>query len=667
MASQPAEAIVGIDLGTTFSVVAYVDAQGRPTSVFSAEGDLTTPSVVFLDHAGAVVGKEAVKAAEFEPDRVARHPKRDMGQAWFRHPVRGEQLPPEVLQAVILTKLKQDAEARIGPISKAVITVPAYFNEPRRRATQDAGRMAGLDVIDIINEPTAAAIAHGVQRGYLSDKDHPAETVLVYDLGGGTFDATLMRVEKNCFTVLATAGDVELGGIDWDNRIIDYVAEQFQKQHGLDPRTDPHAMQRLKDDAEEAKRTLTSRHEAIVTFSLDGKRMRIPIPRATFEELSADLLDRSAMTLRRLMKDAGLAFKDLTRLLAVGGSTRMPMVGAMLERETGLVVDRSLSPDEAVAHGAAIYATSKVNPTAGLPPLKVVNVCSHDLGILGIERATGMNRRHIMIRRNSPLPAMAKHRFGTYRDGQRNANVNVVEGGDAGGKGSTPVGKCVVRDLPLNLPKNTPIEVIFRYAENGRLAVEATMPTIGKTAETAIERAGGMDDALFAGWAAAVKAGLPDGYTRPGTAAPAPAPAPTPAPVPEPTPSVAAVAAVAGGVAAAAALAATVSAPVETVSEANPFDVLAGLGTEPPPSEPESEEDEEIPEGLPHEEAAAPPAVEVLEPDAEDEEPEEADEEEPEEDAEAEPEVPFGWTPPPADEDTAEEPFPDGENPFNFM
>ncbi|MGL6097943.1 MAG: Hsp70 family protein, partial [Fimbriiglobus sp.] len=513
-----ANIVIGIDLGTTFSVVGYLDANGRPATALNAEGDLTTPSVVFLDKSGAVVGKEAVKAAEFEPDRIARHPKRDMGQAHFRTPVRGEQLPPEVLQAVILGKLKADAEAKLGPITRAVITVPAYFNEPRRRATQDAGRMAGLDVIDIINEPTAAAICHGVQRGYLTTHgaDHPAETVLVYDLGGGTFDVTLMRVERNCFTVLATAGDVELGGIDWDTRLIDFLAEKFLAAHGVDPRLDPHVAQRLRDDAEEAKRTLTTRQETVVSLSFDGKRSRIPVTRAQFEELTADLLDRTVLTLRRLMKDAGQPFTAVTRLLAVGGSTRMPMVSTMLERETGLTFDRSLSADEAVAHGAAIYAASKADPNCGLPPLMVKNVCSHDLGILGVERATGMPRRHVMIKRNSPLPAEASYKLGTFRDNQQNATVNVIEGGDAGGKGATPVGKCHVRDLPKNLPKNTPIEVTFRYAENGRLEVSAQMPTIGKSADTTVERAGGMAEDQFAGWIAAVRTGLPDGYARPG-------------------------------------------------------------------------------------------------------------------------------------------------------
>src|SRR5262245_10917241 len=427
-----AEITVGIDLGTTFSVVAHLNAEGRPVTVPNADGDLTTPSVVFLDKGGAVVGKEAVKAAEFEPERIARFPKRDMGRNVFHHSVRGEQFPPEVLQALILRKLKHDAELKIGSLRKAVITVPAYFNEPRRKATQDAGRMAGWDVVDIVNEPTAAAIAFGVQRGFVgpSASGQP-ETILVYDLGGGTFDVTLMRIEQNCFTVLATAGDVELGGIDWDGRVINFVAEEFVKQHGADPRQDPAASQRLRAEAEDAKRSLSTRPEVTVAFAFDGRRLRVPLARTQFDAMTGDLLDRTALTLLRLMRDAGVAFADLTRLLVVGGATRMPMIASLLERESGRAIDRSLSADEAVAHGAAIYAGAATQ--AGVRRLRVRNVNSHDLGVLGVEKATGLKRRHIMIARNTALPATAAQRFPTYRDNQRAVTVSVVEGGDAGG------------------------------------------------------------------------------------------------------------------------------------------------------------------------------------------------------------------------------------------
>ena len=518
MSEAAADRVIGIDLGTTFSVVAHVDVQGRAVTITNTEGDLTTPSVVFLDPAGAVVGKEGAKAAEFEPDRIAMHPKRDMGQTWYRHPVRGESLRPEVLQALILRKLKQDAEAKLGPVSKAVITVPAYFNEPRRKATQDAGRMAGLDVIDIINEPTAAAIAYGVQQGFLnSDQPNAAtEIVLVYDLGGGTFDVTLMQISQNCFTVLATAGDVELGGIDWDNRICDFVATEFLREHNVDPRQDASARYRLRTEAEDAKRSLSTRMEVQIAFAHEGKRLRLPLTRARFEMLTGDLVDRTELTVKRLLRDAKLQYSDLTRVLVVGGSSRMPMIAEMLERETGFPVDRSLSMDEAVAHGAAIYGQSLLNSeNSGEPRLRVKNVNSHDLGVLGISPSTGMNRRQLMIARNTPLPAEATHTFSTYRESQRSVSVPVVEGGDASGNNATQIGKCVVSRLMIGLPARTPIEVTFRYLDNGRLEVRAFLPTIGRDAVLAIERATGMPDDKLLAWMQAVQLGLPDGYARP--------------------------------------------------------------------------------------------------------------------------------------------------------
>jgi len=505
---SPSSAVVGIDLGTTYSVVAHLDAQGRPTSVLNAEGDVTTPSVIFLDNAGAVVGKEAVRAAEFEPERVARHPKRFMGQAQYPQPVRGENWQPEVLQAVILRKLKLDAEQKLGTLERAVVTVPAYFNEPRRKATQDAGRIAGWNVIDIINEPTAAAIAFGVQAGFVNPiaASPTPETVLVYDLGGGTFDVTAMRIERNRFTVIATAGDVALGGIDWDGRIIDFVSAACVREHQADPRHDPSTLERLRSDVEAAKRALSARTSAHVALSWDAIRMRVPISRAQFEEMSGDLLERTRLTVRRLVKDAGLKYADITRVLLVGGSTRMPMVAAMLEEETGRPPDRSLAPDEAVAHGAAIYANALAGKF-GNNSLQVTNVNAHDLGVMGTERSTGMPRRFVMIKRNTPLPAEAATKFRTPPMKRKSGAIRVVEGGDDSGNGSTPVGQCVVDKLPAGTEAGHEITVMFHYEANGRLAVTAQTEK-GRAATLIVERANGLPEELIRGWAERVNAGL---------------------------------------------------------------------------------------------------------------------------------------------------------------
>ncbi len=506
-------AVVGIDLGTTYSLVAHVDASGHPLTVINSEGDLTTPSVVFFDRQGVIVGKEADKAAEFEPERVARFAKRDMGRVAFHKSIRGEPLPPEVIQALVLRKLRADAELKLGNVSKTVITVPAYFDEPRRKATEDAGRLAGLEVLDILNEPTAAAISYGVQQGFirLDGAKTQRETVLVYDLGGGTFDVTLMEIDGKQFNALATAGDVYLGGVDWTDRIVDFVGEQFMAEHGVDPRTDECALQHLMSEAEDAKRSLTAREEVNLMFAHEGRRLRVALTRKKFEELTGDLTDRTIMTVRKVLREAKLEWKDVTRLLLVGGSSRMPAVQRVLEEESGKQVDRSLSPDEAVGHGAAIYAALLAgNQTDGIRDIAIQNVNSHDLGVLGKETSTGRNRRRIMIPRNTPLPCKSRSEFKTFRDNQPSVAVEIVEGGDASGNNATKIGRCLVTGLPENLPAKTPVEVTFRYSTSGRISVSAYLPTVEKQADLTIERASGLPTEKFSYWQDRILEGLTD-------------------------------------------------------------------------------------------------------------------------------------------------------------
>ena len=502
---------VGIDLGTTRSVVAYLDTTGRPTTVKNLEGDATTPSVVFFDQDSVVVGREAVKVAEFEPDRVAQFAKRHLGKEEFSIEVARRRFPPEVIQALVLQKLKADTGHHLGDFEKCVVTVPAYFNEPRRKATQDAGRLAGLNVVDIINEPTAAALAFGVQQGFVSadGRTDQLETVLVYDLGGGTFDVTLMEIEGDEYRAIGTAGDVYLGGIDWDQRIADHVAEQFQQEFGVDPRTDPAQKLRLLSEAEDAKKSLSQREEVQIRFGMDGMRTQVPFNRSQFESLCGDLIDRTMFTTRRVLKEADRKWGDLSRLILVGGSSRMPMVQQMLESESGLKVDRSLSADESVGHGAAIYAGIVMN--AGTPSaskMSISNVNSHDLGILGLDAATGEPRRSVMIGRNSRLPAKIAKRFSTSSPGQLSVAVNVIEGGDEKGNHSTAIGKCVVRDLPPDLPKQTPVEVIFNYMQDGRLQIVAQLPSIGKKAALTIERGSGLTEEELQLWKQRIEDGI---------------------------------------------------------------------------------------------------------------------------------------------------------------
>ncbi len=465
---------VGIDLGTTYSVVAYLDDTGRPVTIVNAEGDLLTPSAVLFDGDTTVVGKEAIKAVASEADHVADCAKRDLGGRTYHRVIDGRRYPPEAIEAWILLKIKNDAQRQLGQFSRVVITVPAYFDEVRRKATQDAGYMAGLEVMDIINEPTAAAVAFGFQQGFLNTHgaaDKP-QKILVYDLGGGTFDVTVMEIAGTQFNALATDGDVRLGGRDFDQRLIDYVAEEFLRQHQLDPREDANAMGRLWRECEDAKRTLSARAKAAISYDHKGTALRIEITREKFEELTHDLIERTRFTTKQTLRAAGCAWTDIDRVLLVGGSTRMPMVRQMLQELSGKEPDASVSADEAVAHGAALHAGILLARTDGnRVPFQIRNVNSHSLGIVATEGKTNRKRNAILISRNTPLPVTAKRVFRTKTASQREILVRIVEGESASPDDCSQLGQCVVRDLPPNLPAHTPIEVTFSYAENGRLTI----------------------------------------------------------------------------------------------------------------------------------------------------------------------------------------------------
>lgn len=483
--------VVGIDLGTTFSAVAYLDDVGRPQTLLNSEGDKLTPSVMLFDENNVIVGKEAVKAMSTDMKNIAECPKRDLGRRFYHKPIDGRQYPPEALQAWILNKLRKDSAQQIGAFKKVVITVPAYFDEVRRKATQDAGYIAGFEVIDIINEPTAAAVAFGFQRGYLNDEgsaEHD-QTVVVYDLGGGTFDVTVMAIEGKNFNTLATDGDMQLGGRDWDQRIVDYVSEEFIRVHGADPREDENTAGRLWRDCEDAKRTLSAREKTHILVEFQGKSSRVEITRSKFEEITRDLLERTTFTTRQAIKEAGLEWKGVDRILLVGGSTRMPAVRSILTEISKFTPDASVSPDEAVAQGAALRAGLLLNSGNGTtPPFSIRNVNSHSLGLAATDPKTNRERTAVLIPRNSPLPAQAKRTFKTQKAGQKSIKVEIVEGESKNPSDCTQIGKCGIRDLPDNLPAKTPIEVQFKYEENGRLQVRVKVENTNKRLKQEITR-----------------------------------------------------------------------------------------------------------------------------------------------------------------------------------
>ncbi len=427
--------------------------------------------------------------------------KRELGKLGANMSVAGSSVPPDVIQALVLRKLKNDAELKLGPIRDVVITVPAYFNEPRRKATQDAGRLAGLNVIDIINEPTAAALAYGIQRGLITPNGEARqdETILVYDLGGGTFDVTLMDIVGHHFHTVATAGDVYLGGCDWDQAIANHIAAHWQEKFGTNLLDDKCARQKLLSSAEEAKFSLSARESVVIRFNHDSQQLRLEFTRREFEAMTAPLLNRTMATTRQVLRDAGRRWSDVSRLLLVGGSTRMPMIHERLAAESELQIDRSLSPDECVAHGAAVYAGMlRQNPS--VRQLSVCNVNSHELGILGLDPTTREVRRAVMIDRNTPLPTFTTKLFRTFRDSQPSVLVRVVEGGDANGNNATVIGNCIVQDLPPGLPKQTPIEVSFSYETDGRLDIVAKLEGDIAGGSLVIERASGLTGAELEKW-----------------------------------------------------------------------------------------------------------------------------------------------------------------------
>ncbi|MFO0927659.1 MAG: Hsp70 family protein [Gemmataceae bacterium] len=506
--------LVGIDLGTTFSAIASLDDHGQPQTIPNRDNQSLTPSaVLLLDDGTTVVGEAALDVALEQPDRVATLVKRRMGESTFGRSVAGREFRPETLSAIILRKLVQDAELRIGPIDKAVITVPAYFDDTRRKATKDAGRIAGLEVLDILDEPTAAALAYSFQpprplhgapppKPILPDEQR---TVLVYDLGGGTFDVTLVKLSKERFETLAIEGDVRLGGKDWDDRIVDHVAAKFQAQHGADPRTDPQSLAGLRAAAERAKKTLSKLPQTTVSCTHAGTLLTVPLTRTDFETLTRDLLVRTRFTTQQVLRQASLSWEQVDRVLLVGGSTHMPMTGQMLLELTGKPPDSSLAVSEVVARGAALHAgivaahhhadDQLLDPIAQalLEQVVEINVNAHSLGI---EVKTAANERvnDILIPKNTQLPCAASRVYFTKAENQPRVRVKVLQGDAREADACISIGECWIDELPPHLPRHSPVQVRCGVASNGLIDVLALDMTSGKMARSVIHRSSGLSD-----------------------------------------------------------------------------------------------------------------------------------------------------------------------------
>ncbi len=463
--------IIGIDLGTTNSCVAVMEG-GEPVVIANAEGGRTTPSVVAFSKTGErMVGQVAKRQAIQNPERTIASIKRKMGTD-AKVTVDGKHYTPQEISAMILQKLKADAEAYLGQtVTEAVITVPAYFNDAQRQATKDAGRIAGLDVKRIINEPTAAALAYGV------DKEED-QKVMVYDLGGGTFDVSILEIGDGVIEVLATAGDTHLGGDDFDQRIMNYLASEFKKENGIDLTADKVAMQRLKEAAEKSKIelsgvTTSNINLPYITADATGpKHLDVTLTRAKFNELTADLVEKTMVPVRQAMKDAGLTNSDLSKVLLVGGSSRIPAVQEAVKKITGLEGFKGINPDECVAVGAAIQGGVLGGDVKGLLLLDVTPLS------LGIETMGGVFTK--LIERNTTIPTKKSQVFSTAADNQTSVEVHVLQGEREMAAYNKTLGKFHLDGIspaPRGVPQ---IEVTFDIDANGIVNVSATDKGTGK-------------------------------------------------------------------------------------------------------------------------------------------------------------------------------------------
>ena len=477
---------IGIDLGTTNSVVAVMEG-GKPTVIANAEGSRTTPSIVGFSKTGEkLVGQLAKRQAILNPDKTIASIKRHMGDD-YKVNIDGKDYTPQEISAMILRKLADDASAYLGEkVTSAVITVPAYFNDAQRQATKDAGKIAGLDVLRIVNEPTAAALAYGLEK-------EKAEKVLVFDLGGGTFDVSILEIGDGVHEVLSTSGDTHLGGDDFDQKIMDWICEEFKKQEGIDLKGDKQAMQRVKEAAEKAKCELSSVMETninlpFITADANGpKHLDLNLTRAKFEDLSRDLLNRCKTPVENALKDAGISKSDINEVVLVGGSTRIPAVQQLVKEYTGKEPNQSVNPDEVVAVGAAIQAGVLAGEVKDIVLLDVTPLT------LGIETLGGVMTP--LVPRNTTIPVSKSQVFSTAENNQTAVDIHVLQGERPMAKDNKSLGMFRLDGIPPAMRGLPQIEVTFDIDANGIVNVSAKDKATNKEQKITITNSSNLSEA----------------------------------------------------------------------------------------------------------------------------------------------------------------------------
>ncbi|QDU37924.1 Chaperone protein DnaK [Maioricimonas rarisocia] len=491
---------VGIDLGTTYSCLSYLNSQGQPITLPNDEGELATPSVVLFDDDAVVVGTEALRNSISHPERVIQNAKRYMGDPRKFWVVGGRTWRPPDVATLVIQKLLQGARPILGNIEHAVITVPAQFSDVQRQQTAEAGRRAGLKRVDIINEPVAAALCHVLSEGIWFAEIANEQSVMVFDLGGGTFDLSLVKYNKDRVRVVASGGDLNLGGIDWNRAIEEFACDRFFQEASLDPRLDRESMQAVATEAEQTKRSLSVRPRASLVINHAGRRKSYLLTVEQFEKLTRTLVERLEQITVRTLKQNRMGWAHVDSVLITGGASRMPMVRKMLKRISGTTLNTSLSPDQSISHGAAYYAGMLLSgekfaksflskdATARLARFKQQSVNARDLGILVRDVKTNYRVPHYLIPANTQLPCDARQTFGTVIPNQKRVQLHIVESGTSPEEPFVRLGACVIEELAPNLPEGSPIEVTIRYDDQARVHVSAKDVNSGTIAKATIVR-----------------------------------------------------------------------------------------------------------------------------------------------------------------------------------